>query len=124
MWCSWGRQMMTAQTLTQTQTSAWAWCRRCGSPAQVWPSASHHSCTPAPCCPHDGMPSLALWNNTPHPHRCCSTGAKHVQLRGMLRGAATVLGDAASDIELFLTDDLITRCAHLQRAASAPSPAV
>ena len=47
-----------------------------------------------------------------------------MQLRGMLRGGATVLGDAASDIELFLTDDLITRCAHLQRATSAPSPAV
>lgn len=47
-----------------------------------------------------------------------------MQLRGMLRGGATVLGDAASDIELFLTDDLITRCAHLQRATCAPSPAV
>jgi hypothetical protein len=115
MWCSLGRQTRTAQTLTQTQTSAWAWCRRCGSPAQVQPSASHRPCTSAPCCHHGGVPSLAhlLWLtcNTPHRHCCCSTGAKHVQLRGMLRGAATVLGDAASDIELFLTDDLITRCA-------------
>lgn len=30
----------------------------------------------------------------------------------MLRGSATVLGDAASDIELFLTDDLVTRWAN------------
>lgn len=42
--------------------------------------------------------------------RCCMrAGVKNVQLREMLRGSATVLGDAASEIELFLTDDLLTR---------------
>lgn len=38
-----------------------------------------------------------------------ASGVKNVQLREMLRGSATVLGDAASETELFLTDDLLTR---------------
>ena len=39
------------------------------------------------------------------------TGAKEMQVRLVARGCETVLGDAASDSELFLTSDFLTRCA-------------
>ncbi len=38
------------------------------------------------------------------------TGAKEMQVRLVARGCETVLGDAASDSELFLTSDFLTRC--------------
>lgn len=47
-------------------------------------------------------------------------GVKKVQVRAVLRGEATVLGDAASDVELFLTEDLVTRY-PLSGAAVPPS---
>jgi hypothetical protein len=39
------------------------------------------------------------------------TGKRQLQLRVVLRGGATVLGDAASENELFLTEDLLLRYA-------------
>ncbi len=50
----------------------------------------------------------ANYNRIPWRPAACA-GGKKVQVRGIVRGSATVLGDAASDIELFLTDDLLTR---------------
>lgn len=38
------------------------------------------------------------------------TGSKEMQVRLVVRGCETVLGDAASEAELFLTTDLLTRC--------------
>lgn len=40
-----------------------------------------------------------------------SDGRTMVQLRSVARGCETVLGDAASDAELFVAAQLITRCA-------------
>ena len=37
-------------------------------------------------------------------------GAKEMQVRLLVRGCETVLGDAASEAELFLTTNLLTRC--------------
>lgn len=36
-------------------------------------------------------------------------GVKEMQLRLVVRGCETVLGDAASEAELFLTSNLLTR---------------
>ena len=36
-------------------------------------------------------------------------GVKEMQVRLVVRGSETVLGDAASEAELFLTSDLLTR---------------
>ena len=57
-----------------------------------------------------------------HPllQHCFCAGSKNMQLRAMLRGAETVLGDAASDIELFLTDELLTRCMPASSILHAP----
>ena len=42
-------------------------------------------------------------------HPVLSTGSKEVQVRLLARGEETVLGDAASDSEVFLTTKLETR---------------
>ena len=39
----------------------------------------------------------------------CRVGAKEMQVRLVARGCETVLGDAASDAELFLTSEFLTR---------------
>ena len=38
-------------------------------------------------------------------------GSKEMQVRAVVRGSASVLGDAASEWELFLTEDLAVKCA-------------
>ena len=64
------------------------------------------------CCVHPNCPPPAAANR----HRPCAVaaaataGSKEVQLRLLSRGEETVLGDAASDSEVFLTTDLETRC--------------
>ena len=57
---------------------------------------SRRVCSPTPpCCPS--------------PHLSSPPGGKEVQVRLLARGEETVLGDAASDSEVFLTTQLETR---------------
>ena len=94
------------------------WQTADGAPAP-WPAPATLRC-PAPlsractcacaCCPraHGSHTPRRAARARPARPRCCA-GEKQVQVRLLARGEATVLGDAASDSEVFLTTRLETR---------------
>ena len=79
--------------------------------------ALRHHCTKQPNQPahSDSASSLDLsptslhHKNMKHTLVNLSAGDKKMQVRLVARGCETVLGDAASEAELFLTDDFLTR---------------